>query len=236
MNFNLKILKYLGKMARISNRVGKIRSIIESFNSIPDPHLRQKQINAALKRAKIEMGALDDIFEFKEKKPGVYHGKRGLRALPLFQHEYVVVVPKNTSKLTASEKRQLRDVGGGQKGLVIGGYSRKKRLVSRLNEKHDLKAARKTKVGRKLTYIKSKDPDAAIRKALNVRKNFKTREYPSGRKLIKNIKGEAANSNTFARATLKELGHRKSLKTGWRNPGGRVKMDLYGKSRNSTKS
>ena len=54
--------------ARIDNRIAMIRSIRESFANIADPHKREKLINAAMKRSKIKLSSLGEIFEFEHRR------------------------------------------------------------------------------------------------------------------------------------------------------------------------
>jgi hypothetical protein len=48
----------------MKNRIEKIRAIQQIYSGVTDPHKRAKLINSALKRSKIRMSALDEIFEF----------------------------------------------------------------------------------------------------------------------------------------------------------------------------
>jgi hypothetical protein len=210
-------------MPKISDRIPKIRQIIDRFANIADPHERARRTKAALSQARIEMTSLGQIFAFEVSKPGIYHGRRGVAGMPLVKHEYIVVVPKDEKKLSPEQRRRLQKIGK-TRGIVLGGYRQKvgrskgHRLVSRINQKVDSAAARK---GKNLTYIKSKNANESLKSAYKIRKEYKNRDYPSH---LPNLLGRRQNSNSFARAALKEMGHER--KTSFFAPGSKKKLDL----------
>lgn len=50
---------------KVKGRVQAIRSIRQQFSDVADPHKREKLINAAMKKSKIKLNALGEIFEFE---------------------------------------------------------------------------------------------------------------------------------------------------------------------------
>jgi|SaaInlV_100m_DNA_3_1039692.scaffolds.fasta_scaffold05073_3 hypothetical protein len=213
-------------MSKISDRIPKIRQIIDRFANIADPHERAMRTKAALSQARIEMTSLGQIFAFEVSKPGVYHGKRGVAGFPLVKHEYIVVVPKDEKKLSPEQRKRLQKIGK-TRGIVLGGYRQKvgrskgHRLVSRINQKVDYKAANKARLGKDLKHIGSRGANKSLRDAMKIRKEYKNRDYPSH---LPNLLGRRQNSNSFARAALKEMGHER--KTSFFAPGSRKKLDL----------
>lgn len=53
---------------KVKGRVQAIRSIRQQFSDVADPHKREKLINAAMKKGKIKLSALGEIFEFGRKQ------------------------------------------------------------------------------------------------------------------------------------------------------------------------
>lgn len=54
---------------KVKGRVQAIRSIRQQFSDVADPHKREKLINAAMKKSKIKLSALGEIFEFEGFNP-----------------------------------------------------------------------------------------------------------------------------------------------------------------------
>ena len=52
---------------KVKGRVQAIRSIRQQFSDVADPHKREKLINAAMKKSKIKLSALGEIFELSKK-------------------------------------------------------------------------------------------------------------------------------------------------------------------------
>jgi hypothetical protein len=58
------------------NRIARIRAIQNYYSEITNPHRRDKLIKAAMKRSKIKLSALDEVFEFASAAWTRKEGKR----------------------------------------------------------------------------------------------------------------------------------------------------------------
>ena len=157
-------------------------------------------------------------------QPGVYHGQRGVRNLPFWRHEYVVVVPAHKRGLTKETRKKMRKIGN-REGVVLGAYNKKGKLKAQANQRHDTKSARKSALSgkniKRVSDVRSnRDLNEAVRTSRGIKK-----DYP---KLHKNIIGAADNSNTYARSLLKKMGYDTDVlkKSRLRNPGSTREMDL----------
>ena len=154
----------------------------------------------------------------KKLKPGVYHGARPVRSMPIFNHEYTVVVPKHAKRLDPKLQRKMRTVNG-QRMLVSGAYKTKGSLKGKLADVVDVAAARKGV--NKLKLVSTSGSTQAARSAAADSKNFKGGKYPG---LIKNIIGRGKNSNSYARSQIEKL-TKKKMKTGYdRTPGSDLRV------------
>ncbi len=161
------------------------------------------------------------LFEAKEGSPleaGIYRGSRGVRRLPIFKHEYVVVVPEDGRKVKRKLRKKLVDAGGGRKALVMGAYNKRGKLRADYKDKVDVEAFKKSvKSGKGLTRVgQSMDTDRTLGKMVNAAGKYKAGKYPS---TLKNITGRGKNSNSYARSLLKKGGVRKIEKAGALTPG-----------------
>lgn len=154
----------------------------------------------------------------KKLKPGVYHGARPVRSMPIFNHEYTVVVPKHAKRLDPKLQRKMRTVNG-QRMLVSGAYKTKGSLKGKLADVVDVAAARKGVS--KLKLVSTSGSTQAARSAAKDSKNFKGGKYPG---LIRNIIGRGKNSNSYARSQIEKL-TKKKMKTGYdRTPGSDLRV------------
>jgi len=152
--------------------------------------------------------------------PGVYHGARPVKVMPIFNHEYTVVVPKHAKRLDPKIKRKMRTVNG-QRVLVSGAYNRDGKLKPKLGDKSDVDALRGSI--KKLKKVSSGGSTQAARDAAKNNKNYKTRKYPG---LLKNLLGKGVNSNSYARAQTEKL-TKKKMKNGFdRTPGSDLRVEL----------
>lgn len=159
----------------------------------------------------------------KKLKPGVYQGARPVGPMPVFNHEYTVVVPKHAKRLDPKIQRKMRTVNG-QRVLVSGAYNRDGKLKSALGDRSDVGALRK-RVD-KLKMVSSSGSTQAARDAAKISKDFKTRKYPG---VIRNMLGKGKNSNSYARSQTEKL-TKKKMKEGFdRTPGGKLRVDLSAK-------
>lgn len=157
-------------------------------------------------------------------KEGVYHGQRPVRGLGKpWRHEYVVACPKNKKGLSKDAKSNLKNVGG-RKCLVAGAYGKmtgkNRKLRARLGDKVDTEYARS---GAGLKKLSASNPTKSANKIAKRSKEFKPRPYPN---VLQNVLGAKDNSNTYARALLKDLKHKKGHKRSIRNPGASREMKL----------
>ena len=136
--------------------------------------------------------------------PGVYHGARGVKRLPMFNHEYMVVVPEDAKKLEPRLRRKMRRVRGKTKGLVFGGYNRGKKLRSRISDSTDVKATRK---GAELKLVSATGANAAAGKAAD------WHDATPAEMTIPSTIGEEKATNPFMRAaSAEELGRIREAK------------------------
>jgi hypothetical protein len=167
-----------------------------------------------------------DVKQLKDKgglKPGVYRGARPVKALPIFNHEYTVVVPKHADRLDPKLKRKMRTVGG-RRVLVSGAYKKGDKLKSALADRVDVEAARNGVSG--LKRISSAGSTQAARNTAKLSKDFKGRKYPG---IVKNILGMGKNSNSYARSLTEKLTKKKVKKGFKRTPGGDLRVELASK-------
>lgn len=162
-------------------------------------------------------------------EPGIYHGSRGVRKLPIFQHEYVAVVPKDGRRVKRHLRKKMVDVGNGRKALVMGAYNKKGKLRAAYKDKVDVAALHDSlKSGKGIKRVGSRmDTDAAMSKMVEAKAAYKAKgaiQYPG---VLKNIVGKGTNSNSYARSLLKKSGVRKIEKAGVLTPGAdkRVNFD-----------
>lgn len=153
-------------------------------------------------------------------KPGIYKGKRGVRAMPFFNHEYMVAVPRKGESL-GKDAKKLRNIGG-SKAVVMGAYNKKGKLKSGINDKYDVADLKKNPKDLKL--VSTRGVDKAARDALDKSKKFKGKEYPG---VIRNILGLGKNSNSYARTLIEgSTGMKVKSKISDRAPGARRRVEM----------
>lgn len=152
--------------------------------------------------------------------PGIYRGARPVRALPIFNHEYTVVVPKHPDRLDKATRRKMRKVGG-RMALVSGAYKDGGRLKSKLGDKVDVAAAKSGFAG--LKRESATGSTRATRDAVKVSKAFKGEKYPG---FFRNVIGAGKNSNSYARSVVEKLTKKKSENVFRRTPGGDLRVEL----------
>jgi hypothetical protein len=153
--------------------------------------------------------------------PGVYMGARKLRGpIPLGRHQFIVLIPENPKDFP---KGQVKDLGGGNKGIVVGAYSRDSILSSdnklrySRNDVSDLRAARSYFQGDADTWKTeiiptqlTHDTDTTIKDILNkgmaYRMNERYRKGVAYPNLFANVTGKGINSNSFAQTLARSAG------------------------------
>jgi len=155
-------------------------------------------------------------------KPGIYHGSRGVKALPIFKHEYVVAVPKDGRRVKRKLRKRLVNVNGSNV-LVMGAYNKRGKLKANYKDKVDVEAFKKSVASGKgyKRVGKQMDTDRTMNKMVGAAGRYKSRRYPN---TLANMTGLGKNSNSYARGLLKEGGVRKVKKSGVLAPG--KKMDV----------
>ena len=158
----------------------------------------------------------------KHLKPGVYHGARPVRSLPIFNHEYTVVVPKHKDRLDKNLRRKMRTVNG-QRVLVSGAYKTNGWLKGKLADPVDVAALKNS--ADKLRLVSDKGSTAAAKNAAADNKKFKKIKYPG---FLGNLLGKDPNSNSYARSQIEKLTKKKMNKNeGFaRTPGGKLRVEL----------
>jgi hypothetical protein len=153
-------------------------------------------------------------------KPGIYKGKRGVRAMPFFNHEYMVAVPRKGESLGKDAKR-LRNIGG-SKAMVLGAYNKRGKLKSGVNDKYDVADLKRNIKDLKL--VSTRGVDKAARAALDKSKKFKGKRYPG---VVRNILGLGKNSNSYARTLIEgSTGMKVKSKISDRAPGARRRVEM----------
>lgn len=104
---------------KVKGRVQAIRSIRQQFSDVADPHKREKLINAAMKKSKIKLSALEEILEFEGFNPNgqliplpskgdLYAEKRRIKEM-------------RESVARSARKRKRKIIRRGGAAVILGG-------------------------------------------------------------------------------------------------------------------
>jgi hypothetical protein len=154
--------------------------------------------------------------------PGVYMGARRIKGSPIGRHQFFVLVPKDVTKF---DPKLLRDVGGGNRGIVISAYNKDGNLTATENYAGDLEAlagkyrGRKNKYGTQLQRLKfnSYNNDELVRRALQAHRTFKAKAAKNPIKYP--LLGLGVNSNSYAQALRNTIGGKEIIDFKGFNPG-----------------
>ena len=151
--------------------------------------------------------------EAKVLKPGIYMGSRDVKGSPIGRHQFFTLIPKNPKKF---KRNALRNLGGGNKGIILSAFNKGGFLTASKNYKADIKALSGRFKGKNIAntelqklWFKDRRIDRVIKKALKKGNNFwsNARNLPIKYPTL----GLGINSNTFAQ-TLKRVIKGKSYK------------------------
>ena len=105
---------------KVKGRVQAIRSIRQQFSDVADPHKREKFINAAMKKGKIKLSALEKIFEFEGFNPNgqfIPPPSKG----ELYAEKRRIKEMRESVASSEARKRKRKIIRRGGAAVILGG-------------------------------------------------------------------------------------------------------------------
>jgi len=101
---------------KVKGRVQAIRSIRQQFSDVADPHKREKLINAAMKKGKIKLSALGEIFEFEGFNPN---------------GQFIPLPSKGDLYAEKRRRKEMRESAARAEAEAASRKSRKRKIIRR---------------------------------------------------------------------------------------------------------